>query len=538
MIIEQEQAGKNTTKDNKMSKYIYLLDVINIFTETLSIDQIMYAADEVFKTTFNTEPYIYTVNGNNFEINFYKSKEKKEELNFVLTQKLKDFAVFTASVLEGDNLSNYFPNDVLVKLKANYAIPLISSGKFLGVIFINIQEESQEKAFTYKVLDYLMRLIAISLDKYEKTCLNASLEKETSSRNFNLKSLNSMSHELFAELNLQALFELAIDAFLEITASEKIVFVAYDEKSEDFKSMALKCATSNKCDADFLTFRKIYLENPEKYKNALDLNVEMEREYFYSLFKCVVGNQFLNSYRYVVLIFDRGEILGFLMISESVNGSEFSDSLVDMVDILSTNTFLAIKNAKFFSEIKEKKKSIEEKLYNLLRLNDLMHNINSAEDSGTVRELIVDTLNISFNVTLGFLAMYDKSQEIFIVKNNINMQELQDKSFKVSYNWGKIMKGESLLLTGLENIYDYFEKDFIMEYIFEAAGMLIKPLCVGDEGRRFEGVLCLFNNKTNNLSDYEFNLYVDSIINHSSPMISNLRQIESLIQEKNERWVE
>jgi hypothetical protein len=141
----------------------------------------------------------------------------------------------------------------------------------------------------------------------------------------------------------------------------------------------------------------------------------MDQMYFNSLFECVSGSEFLNSYRYIVLILDLDDILGFLFVTELVNGNEFSDSLADVVDILSTNTFLSMKNAKLFWEVEEKNQIIENKLNNLLKLNTMMDNINSAKDSKTMLRLMIETLQIYLGANMGFLALYYKDLNQFTV---------------------------------------------------------------------------------------------------------------------------
>jgi hypothetical protein len=527
--IQLEPLNENLIVNNKLSKYTYLLDSINIFTETLSLEQIFYAASEVFRQAFQSEPVIYQTIKDEFQI-LSPSKDHPSPIHsFELTEDLKRFALFSATVITEKNMEKLIPETILKALQPNYAVPLIIAGNFSGMIFLKVNIDEDLKEFDVKSMNYLMRLIQISLEKYEKNILAISYEKEANTRYFNLKALHALSHSLFSELHLESVFQLAVDAFLEITTSEKISFVLFDPQSENYRSKAQKFAVGSVHDAfEDMVFKKVFQGPPPRYKNPLDLKQDMDQMYFNSLFECVSGSEFLNSYRYIVLIFDNEDILGFLFVTETVNGNEFSESLADVVDILSTNTFLAIKNAKLFSEVEEKNQIIENKLNNLLRLNTLMDNINSAEDSKTMLSLITDTLQISFDVNMGFFALYDKDLNQFTVCETIQMDSLLDRTFEPQSFWSNILKGETFTTNSIDCLFDYFERDFILEYSFDSTGLLIKPMCMGYEGHKFLGVACLFEHKSLNLTDFELNLYIDSIINHTTPMLWNLLTIENL----------
>lgn len=527
VLKENAQVERESTEKTKLSKYAYLLEAINIFSETLSIEQIFFATEEVFKSTFGSMPGIYRVERNQFQL-VSQGKELENSPQVVpLTEALKKFALLSANLMKGEQIEKFFPNAFDEATKPDYAVPLITNGKFLGIIFLNLGEQ-QKSNFNIQIMDYLMRLIQISLEKYEKFLLESSLDEASRSRHFNLKSLNSMSHELFAQLDLEILFNLAIDAFLEITMAGRISFLSYDEKSEEFRTASKKSAVEDSAMLDDIGMRKKYEGSPDAYKNILDLQDGMDKFYFESLFECVAGCGYTEYYRYAVLIFDKGVILGFLLISESVNGSNMNESLVDVLDILSTNTFLAIKNAKLFTEVKEKNEIIEKKLNNLLRLNTLMDNINTADDSKTMLELIVQTLEISFDVEMVFCAMYAPDTQMFTIKSTANMEDLLQKTFVPNENWSRIMTGDSFVTTDVDAIFDYFEQELIFPYSFESKGILIKPMCYGVDGQKFVGVTCVFAHKKVDLSDYELNLYLDSIINHTTPMLWNLSVIEKL----------
>jgi hypothetical protein len=529
LISQTEELDNCLIEKNKLLKYTHLLDSINIFTETLSLEQIFYAASSVFHETFQTNPVIYQVIEDKFQLLSSNRVVTSSNDTFELTENLKRFALFSATVIQQKDLKKYFPEYILESLQPTYAVPLITAGNFSGIIFLSIPLDKDLKEFDIKSMNYLMRLIQISFEKYEKSMLATSFEKESNTRYFNLKALHALSHALFSELHLDSVFHLAVDAFLEITTSEKISFVVFDPKSEAYRSKAQKFAIGRVDDAfEDIVFKKIYEGPPPRYKNPLDMKQDMDRAYFNSLFECVSGAEFVDFYRYIVMVFDHNTILGFLFVSESVNGNEFSESLADVVDILSTNTFLAIKNAKLFSEVEEKNKLIENKLNNLLRLNTLMDNINTAEDSKTMLSLITDTLQISFDVNMGFFALYDKELNQFTVSETIQMDSLLDKTFIPNSYWSDILKGESFKTNTIDCLFDYFERDFILEYSFDSTGLLIHPMCIGYEGQKFLGVVCMFEHKSLNLTDFELNLYIDSIINHATPVLWNLITIEKL----------
>lgn len=513
---------------NRNKQYNYLLDAINIFTETLSMEQILFAIDEVFETVFGKRPIIYKVVNEKFEEVECNEDSQNKIKSFELTEKLKEFAVFSSSIIDKTQLNNYFDESILKELNPDYAVPLLSSCKTVGMIFVNLDKEANKKEYVDKILDYLMRLIKIALEKHDKAMMHLSLENENTSSTFNLKSLNAMSHELFAELNLDILFDLAIDAFLEITASKQVSFVIYDEKSEEFKAKIKKCVTSCDTTAESIIFKKSVDSTPNKNKKTLDMHQKEDKEYFDSLFDCILGQGTIETYRYVILIYDKNEVLGFLLIAETVNEREFTEELSEVVDILATNTFLAIKNAKLFNEVREKKQIIENKLTKLLRLNNLINNINSAEDTKTMINLILDTLEISFNVEMGFFAFYDKDKEEFIVEDTINMSTLKNTTFTPNSKWEDTFKGDSIVSANAKGIFDYFEESYISEYSFDANGILIKPLCMANDSGKFLGVICIFEHKDVNLSDQEFNLYIDSIVNHTTPVMWNLFSIEKI----------
>jgi hypothetical protein len=64
---------------------------------------------------------------------------------------------------------------------------------------------------------------------------------------------------LFSELHLESVFQVAVDVFLEVTASKKISFVLYDLQSENYRSKAQKFSVGSVHDElENMVFKKVF----------------------------------------------------------------------------------------------------------------------------------------------------------------------------------------------------------------------------------------------------------------------------------------
>ncbi len=89
-------------------------------------------------------------------------------------------------------------------------VPLITDGLLFGFIIIGSKDFGDDD---YIISEALMRLINTALENYSRYEDLSKVNKELDEKIFNLLSINQSSKALLSELQIDALYDLAVDVF-------------------------------------------------------------------------------------------------------------------------------------------------------------------------------------------------------------------------------------------------------------------------------------------------------------------------------------
>lgn len=323
---------------------------------------------------------------------------------------------------------------------------------------------------------------------------------------------------MLSELNLNALYSLSVDVFSELTQSSFTGFILYEEKSERYVLKAFKDI--------YYGVRDIYMDltlsqNAPVYPDKLiiDVTKPQDREYFNTLFE--EGIEAISELKplYLVLLLRNNSILGFVSLSCTVTGVEYKNSVFELIESLASSTYISLSNASLFTQVMKQKKFIENKLDNLMNLNNLIKNINSSTRIDTLIEMTLKTLSVSFGASKAFIALYNTEDNCFKIENSVGIRF--EGEIYSNHNWDKILEGYTAVLSSEMEVYDYFVPE-LLESMGEISGASIVPIYIDRVECELLGILTVFSFMNTRVGEEENQLILESIAGHIAPVLSNL----------------
>jgi hypothetical protein len=247
----------------------------------------------------------------------------------------------------------------------------------------------------------------------ELRAINESLDEKI----FNLFAINQSSKALLSQLDLDSLYGLAVDVFSELTQSSATGFVLFDEKSEKYVLRSCRFVLENVESPDIvLEMRDDALIDPNRI--IIDVSDSSDTQYFCSIFKDGLSLLSPLKARYIILLNKGNRVLGFVTLGTTITGTEYRKNIFELIDSLASSTYIAISNAKHFRQVEEQKQIIQNKLDRLISLNALVKNINSSMDVGTLTDITMNTLSVSFLLDKCLFATYDSIRNLFVIRSS------------------------------------------------------------------------------------------------------------------------
>ena len=524
-IIEMvEQQKKDIKLSTKLYRYTGLIQAIEFFSQKLNLEQIVDAAFEFVNEILTLEKSaVFLVKDNHYELKKFKGYESTMEVSADISN-LHSLAKMHGSILYArSSLEKYFDAAILDKYGITALTPLIIDGRLYAFILMSRKTAGEMNDDDYIISEALMRLINNALDSYKRYEDLQRSNRELDEKIFNLFAINQSSKVLLSELELNELFKLSVDVFSELTQSSATGFVLFDEKSGKYALKAYKDVLFTK-PAVNISLSVNHGAVIDINRIIIDISREEDKKYFNSIFAGGIDAVSPLKAEYIVLLIKNGGIIGFASLGRTITGNCHKASVFELIESLASATYIAISNAQYFKQVNDQSKLLDGKLKKLISLNKLVKNINSALKIETLLELTMKTLEVSFNVKAGMIAIYDAEKNIFDVANLLKIEK-NISNIEPNKHWNVLFKGKSIVCGNWDAAAKYFSKDLI-ESMPLGDGAIMVPIFVERVSLELLGVIMIFKYGKASIEDEENILTIETIANHIAPVMSNLITME------------
>lgn len=521
-IIEEQK--KDEKLSTKLYRYTGLVQAIEFFSQKLNLDQIFDAAFDFINELLTLEKSAaFILQGSNCvlkKIKGFDSGISEDKIG----KNLQNFAMMHGTVLYNRaSLEKYFDVGILDDYNITAVIPLIIENSLYGFILISKKTAGEMNQDDFIISEALMRLINNALCNYKRYENLQRSNRELDEKIFNLFAINQSSKVLLSELNLDVLYRLSVDVFSELTQSSVTGFVLYDEKKDKFILKAYKDRYFNEPEADICLTQEI-MARIDINKVIIDTSNEKDVLYFNSIFKGGMDVVAPLKPLYIVLLIKNGKIPGFVTLGRTITGNFYKASVFELIESLASATYIALSNAQLFRQVNDQKKVIQAKLKKLISLNNLITNINSAMKIDSMLDLTMKTLEVSFDIEMGLIALYNSEKNCFDVSNALNV-DIDKTIIEPNANWDKLFNGKIIFESSGKGVTKYFGKSIYRKTALEN-GMLIVPIYVERVGIELLGIIIIFKYGRIQLDDEESRLTVETIAGHIAPVMNNLLTLE------------
>lgn len=495
-----------------------LLTSIDYFSQLLSLEQILSYGYEFFHDTLGLKAstifYLYdekylVVNeiGYGDDLKF-KSHKKTDRIN--------NIATLYGRILYDDFLK-YFDEDFIDYFDPELIIPLIVKDNLLGFIisdgFLN-DHRPYADTYSMEYLEGMKTLLNLALSNTliyrEYKNLSKTMDREL----FSQFSINQTSRLLLGETDIIKLYELCIDVVRELTSSSVTSLFLYD-------AIRKKCIVKGY--KDIINFYNYYeefeLTNNDIEPTKMIYNIEKDMDELKLIFKHSEKLSEIPA-KYIIFIAKK-TIMGFITIGEPVSGNNYENSVLSQIENIGKTIYLALKNATYVEEIKQKEQEASIQLIKLKRLNAMIRNINSCETLEELIDITLRTLEIGFKVKQGFFILnnYDAS----IIKNSFGYKD-------------NIELNPELLERQYSDVYFSNNTSEINEFFYmsdedenEANCVFLLPIKIDFVNMNQENMLGYIGiTKLNELIDSSHILIFETLASSIMPIISKFLEIERI----------
>lgn len=505
-------------------RYSGIISAIEFFSQRFELDQIIYYIYSFSKDLLLPDNIaLWNLKDNNYII--FNKMGYKDNFSFEYNEKYNEIVYFHAGLLYEKQIKSLLPQKIHTNFDPDFCIPLIMDKSLFGIIAVN---RSKNNSFTHDdevIAVALMNLFSISLTNYSAFKNLETIKVKLDEKIFNLFAINHSSRALLSELSLSNLCNLAISIFSELTQSSFTTFFIKDPLSENYKLMSYKNIKDHKMQLDLTLFH-------EKDKILmLPVLIDMKNKESRDLFICNFfnGQEIIEKINpeYIVLLKKNTQLVGFVTLGTKINDTLYDNSVFELVESLASSTYIAINNAFYIEKIEEQKKLINNKLNEMVRLNNLMKNINTAQTYEQVISLVMNTLNISYNIDMGFFSLFDSEKQVFNITDKLNIKDSL-MQIKMSPSLYPLLEGEPILVYEEDKIFEIFPDITSDTFIKPAAGLIVIPVFISIIDIKLIGFFALLNNRSKSLITEENLLVFEAISTHIAPVIYQLQYAEKI----------
>ncbi|GMQ57565.1 hypothetical protein AN1V17_19600 [Vallitalea sediminicola] len=513
-ILEHHRKNEDISK--KVYRYTGLIHAIEFFSQKFNLDHIEKYIYEFTNELLLPDRIAVFIRKNNeyklMQVNGYNKRHYTIEYNETFDEIIK----YHSGLLREYKLKAYFPQDVFSDFDCNFIIPLIMDCELYGFIFVN-KDNNKFLEDDEIIANALMNLFSTSLSNYKYFKELENVSKQLNEKLFNLFAINHSSKALLTQLDLSALYRLSISAFSELTQSGFTTFFLYDSISNSYKLMSLKDVYNSNL-VMFINLYPTKSMKDTKIRILTDMSNEEQQNEFYGLFDD--SRELLKDIKinYVVSLLKKNKLVGFVTLGPKVNGNKYEKSVFELIESLASSTYIAINNAKNFGKINMQKEIINNKLTRLVKLNQLMKNINIASNIEQVIDLTLSTLSVFFGVTSGFIGLYDNDRDGIDILRSISIDD--NLTYIPFQNELLPLKlGEKIILNSEADVENTFAPELVECFNNTYSGALFVPIFVDENELKLLGVIGILAIKDKILGDEENIITLESIANHIAPII-------------------
>lgn len=524
--IDEQKKSNNIT--SQLYRYTGLLQAIEFFSQRFSASQILeYTYDFVTELLIVDQIAVFSKQEDRYVL--IKSKGYKFSTYILPFDESFDMiAKFHGHIMNTEDMERFLPSDLLKVFPSNLCIPLIIEDQLYGFILVNrMNKKALFNEDDYIIAEALMQLSNTSLSNYKSYQDLHNAKAELDEKIFNLFAINHSSKVLLSELNLSNLYTLSIDVFSELTQSSVTAFFLYDEISESFKLRAIKDAFHP---SKMLNISLYLTPNAEinPSKTILDMQNPEDIDYFNSLYHNGYETVQALDPLYIVMVTKNTELLAFVTLGKNLADRPYHKGIFELIESLSSSSYIALSNAKYFKQANEQKQLLQKKFDRLMSLNSLMKNINSAKTIEELSQLTLNTLEISFGMKTGLFALYNPKKNAFEVLNSINIDNCPSE-FSFSEDLSCLLEGENFILNSKDEIPLYLPSE-LSNTLSDASGSLFVPIVIENVENELLGVIGVFDFAESIIAESENVLTVNSIANHIAPVLYHLHQLKEQVE--------
>lgn len=530
-LLAKIQQDENNDLRTDIYRYNGILEAISFFSNRLTYEQITHAAfDFVNELLTVNKSVLYLLENDQYE------KVKTRNLPHApdaipMNAKLRDFALYVGNVVSGrKSLESYFAPDILEKTDASVMIPLIVGHRLSGFMLMSGRVTSPFNENDITVSETLMNLFNNALESSNRLEELQTANRELDEKIFSLFAINQSAKAMLTEHRLDELNHLAVDVFSELTLSANTSFFLYDQKSEKYALKAYRDVfqTDRKMPAIYLTLRPEAEIMPDR--QILDADDKKDQDYFASLFAEGVEPLSVLKAKYIVFIFGKGsELLGFVTLGRTISGADYKKATFELVDSLASYTYIALSNAMLIQVVNDQKQLLELKLNRLMTLNQLIKNINSAQNSKQLINLAMETLAVSLGVENGLIALYRPEDRQLVVSAASNAS-MCGAVIPLTPRLEPLLRGKTIFESDATLVSEYIGSE-AGNALTDKAGLLAVPMFLDLCEIRLIGAIFIFQTRKSLLSEEENILTFETVANHMAPLINGFIALDRRKQE-------
>lgn len=521
--------GKNETKEkDKLDRYTGLIHAIEFFSQRFSLENIERYIFQFTKELLRIDTCcFYALEEEEYHlVNQIGYDQKKVDIRMQKTREHDQVVYFHPGLLERDYIEILFAKEFVEVIDPKYAIPLIMDKVLYGFLFV--QKKKEDNSVDDKIIaEALMNLYGLALTNYDSYTKLETTKRKLDAKVFNLFVINQASKALLSELDTEQLYNLSLSVFAELTQSRITSLFILDSVTSRYEHMGMIDVFEEKF------FQPMYLIKNQEERTMIPMLVDCQddynREEFSTLFRHGIKELAYYEPRYIVNLVNGNELLGFITLSEKVNGEEYESSVFELIESLASAIYIAASNANNIAKSKAKSDALQNKFKQLKILNRLVKNLNGADSIGSLAELAIDTMKISLGFKTTFIALYEGDGRFKITRDrNLDVtgtefslieyiDELENGNFIIEYSRDEVA---------------YMFSEFVDDDIYEKIqGLLLVPILIEDIEDELLAVVGLFDVDNGVLASEENILTAETLCNQISPFIKQLQFVEKMKKE-------
>ncbi|GKX30371.1 hypothetical protein SH1V18_28510 [Vallitalea longa] len=524
-ILEHHRKSEDISK--KVYRYTGLIHAIEFFSQKFNLNHLEKYIYEFTNELLLPDQIAVFIKDQNKYILMQSSGYTKKDYTIDYSSSYDEIIKYYSGLLKEDNLREHFKKVVFNDFPFQFCIPLIMDLELYGFIFVNKINDSFCEDDEI-IANALMNLYSTSLANYKYYKDLENVSRQLNEKVFNLFAMNHSSKALLSQLDLDTLYKLSISAFAELTQSSFTAFFLYDPISNSYKLVSLKDVYNH----DLIMFINLFPNEKTRSKSRVltDMSDKTQSDDFYDIFEN--SRELLKDLKicYVVSLLKKNDLVGFVTLGPKVNGYKYDKSIFELIESLASSIYIAINNAKNFKKINMQKKIINNKLTRIVKLNQLMKNINTASNMEQLIELTLSTLNIYFGVTSGFIGLYDNDIDVINIMESINISESL-KYIPFSRDLLVLKLGEKIILNSEADVENVFSTKVVSSFNNTYSGGLFVPIFVEDNELKLLGVIGILAIKDKILGDEENIITMESIANHIAPVMYQFITLNKVVEQ-------